>query len=253
MVDFYTFKKFSDFPQCFHAVTTKNEEEPYHFSVALHTGENKEKIIANRKKIVLLLGWKKNIHFTIANQTHGDTIKIIDGPHHLGWEGLEDAVASCDTLITNKKDRVLSVLTADCVPILLLDTKKNVIATIHAGWKGTHLEIVSKTIQKMIDIFDTNPKDIIAGIAPAIAMCCYEVDEDVAKNFLDIPHAYEKKGTKFMLDLPYINKLQLLKSGVREENIETSDICTSCEVEKFFSYRKEQGCSGRFMSMIGLC
>jgi len=227
-------------------------QEPYAFSVALHTGETTEKIVVNRKKIVSLLGWSNDIHFVIANQTHSDNIEIIDKSDNLGWERREDAVANCDALITNKKGIVLSVLTADCVPILLLDTKKNVIATIHAGWKGTKSEILSKTIKKMIDTFDSNPKDIIAGIAPSIGACCYEVDEDVAKHFFNVPNAYLKKGKKYMLDLPIINKQQLIQSGLLESNIEMSGICTACEVDTFFSYRKENGCSGRFMSMIGL-
>ena len=252
MVDFYTFKKFSDLPQCHHAITIKDMQEPYAFSVALHTGEITEKIVANRKKIVSLLGWNNDIHFVIANQTHSDNIEIINKNDNLGWERLEDAVANCDALITNKKGIVLAVLTADCVPILLLDTKKNVIATIHAGWKGTKSEIVSKTVKKMIDTFDSNPKDIIAGIAPSIGACCYEVDEDVAKHFFNVPTAYIKKGKKYMIDLPNINKQQLIQSGLLESNIEMSGICTVCEVDTFFSYRKENGCSGRFMSMIGL-
>jgi len=252
MVDFYKFKNFSNLVHCSHAITTKDMHEPYAFSVALHTGENKEKIVTNRKKIAFLLGWKKNIHFVIANQTHSDNIEIIDKNDNLGWERHEDAVANCDALITNTKGIVLSVLTADCVPILLLDTKKNVIATVHAGWKGTKLEIVSKTVKRMIEAFDSNPKDIIAGIAPSIGACCYEVDEDVAKHFFNVPNAYLKKGKKYMLDLPIINKQQLIQSGLHESNIEMSNICTACEVDTFFSYRKENGCSGRFMSMIGL-
>jgi len=252
MVNFYRFKKFSNLLQCHHAVTTKNRDESYAFSVALHTGENKEKIVTNRKKIASLLGWKKNIHFVIANQTHSDNIEIIESNNNLGWDNVEDAIENCDALITNKKGIVLSVLTADCVPILLLDTKKNVIATVHAGWKGTKLEIASKTVNRMIETFDSNPKDIIAGIAPSIGACCYEVDEDVAKHFFNVTNAYIEKGEKYMLNLPTINKQQLIQSGLLESNIEMSNICTACEVDTFFSYRKENGCSGRFMSMIAL-
>jgi len=78
------------------------------------------------------------------------------------------------------------------------------------------------------------------------------VGKEVAKHFFKYPKSYTIKGEKYMLNLPYINKEQLLKAGLVEKNIELSNICTSCEVENYFSYRKEQGCSGRFMSMIGL-
>ena len=104
----------------------------------------------------------------------------------------------------------------------------------------------------MQELFNTKPHNILAGIAPSIGRCCYEVDIDVAKHFLHTPKGFTQKQDKYLLDLPYLNKLQLLDTGLIEENIEMSNICTACEVNRFFSYRKEQGCTGRFMSMIGV-
>jgi len=225
---------------------------PYDFSMALHTGENKKEIIENRKVIASFLKSDKNLHFIVANQTHSDHIKIISKKETKGWEGLEDAVEDCDALITNEKGIMLTILTADCVPVLLYDNEKKVVAAVHAGWKGTKAKIVAKTVLKMNEIYACEPKHIKAGIAPAIGSCCYEVGEDVAKHFFDTPDGYRKVSEKYMLDLPFINKKQLLDVGLKEENIEMSDICTACEVDRYFSYRKEQGCSGRFMSMIGL-
>jgi len=155
-------------------------------------------------------------------------------------------------LITNQKNIVLSILTADCVPILLYDPIQEVIAAVHAGWRGTKEHIVSKTVKKMIESFDSNAEDIIAGIAPSIGQCCYEVGADVAINFKHLPHAYTTKNDRFMLNLPKINQQQLCDIGVLSKNIEMSHICTSCEVERFFSYRKEKKCSGRFMSTLVL-
>ena len=252
MIGFYKFENLEKLDTCRHVVTTKKMEEPYAFSLALHTGEDKDTIINNRKKIADELGWNKDLYFVVANQIHSDQIKVINEEENKGWERLEDAVEACDALVTNKQGVVLSMLTADCVPILLCDTQKKVIAAVHAGWKGTKVEIVAKTIQKMSDCFDCDPQDIIAGIGPAIGSCCYEVDKDVAMHFFDIPRSFERKKDKYMIDLPLINKLQLIHAGLYEENIEMSGICTACEAERFFSYRKEKGCSGRFMSMIGL-
>jgi copper oxidase (laccase) domain-containing protein len=104
----------------------------------------------------------------------------------------------------------------------------------------------------MKEVYGSDPKDIIAGIAPSIGSCCYEVGSDVAQHFFDTPEGLSSKGEKYMLDLPHINQQQLLNAGVIAEHIEMSHICTACEVEQFFSYRKEQGCSGRFMSMIAM-
>ena len=105
---------------------------------------------------------------------------------------------------------------------------------------------------KMTEVFGSKPKDIVAGIAPSIGSCCYEVGVDVAGHFFDTPKVFTKVGEKYMLNLPYLNQQQLLHAGIQPEHIEMSETCTSCEVNRFFSYRKERGCSGRFMSMIGL-
>jgi len=252
MFYFYRFESFSQHNGLIHAVTTKNNTLPYAFSLALHTGEEKNKIIENRKMISRFLNVESDLHFIVANQTHSDHIKIVTAQETKGWKGIEDAIADCDALITQKKNIVLTILTADCVPILLYDPVAKVVAAVHAGWKGTKAEIVAKTVEKMKEVFGSEPENIVAGVAPSIGRCCYEVGGDVAKHFFDTPEGVSPKGDKYMLDLPYINKYQLLNSGLLEAHIEMSADCTACEVDKYFSYRKEQGCSGRFMSMIGM-
>ena len=251
MLDFYQFSHFKNYPLLNHKVSTKDESHPYNFSQALHTGEDKSAIITNRHTLAKALG-SNTLHFIVANQTHSDNMHIITKEHTQGWESLENAIENCDALITNQTDVVLTILTADCVPILLFDPTQNVIAAIHAGWKGTKLEIVKKTVDKMIQVFGSKPQDIIAGIGPSIGACCYEVGKNVADHFSHIPHAYTPKDTKYMLNLPYINRQQLLHAGLNEQHIEMSNTCTACEVDRFFSYRQENGCSGRFMSIIVL-
>jgi len=252
MLSFYRFSHFKKDASLLHAVTTKSEDKPYAFSLALHTGEDSQSIIKNRKILANELQSNVPLQFIVANQTHSDHIKVIQKPITRGWESIDDAIEDCDALITNIPHIVLSILTADCVPILLYDTKQKVIAAVHAGWKGTKAQIVKKTVQKMIEVFDSHPANIQAGIAPSIGGCCYEVGKEVAEHFFHMPDTYKQKEEKYMLDLPTINKQQLLDAGVNEANIELSNICTACDVAHYFSYRKEQGCSGRFMSMIGL-
>ena len=252
MLDFYRFSHFEEYTDIFHLVSTKSDALPYSFSLALHTDENVNSIISNRELLAKELPNKEHLYFIVANQTHSDNIQIITENKTKGWHGLDDAIKACDALITNVPNVVLTILTADCVPILLYDRKNNVIAAIHAGWKGTKAQIVTKTIKKMQEVFSSDVDNIIAGIAPSIGGCCYEVEKDVAQHFFEFPQNYTQIKNKYMLDLPTINKEQLLKSGIHETHIEMSNICTACEVEHFFSYRKEKGCSGRFMSMIGL-
>jgi len=252
MIDFYRFEHFKKYDKLIHAVTLRSSEQNYAFSLALHTGEDKQKIILNRKKLQKLLQNNKKLHFIVANQTHSSNVKVINRQKTRGWDSIDDVVENCDAFICNKKGIMLCILTADCVPILLYDPVKDVVGAVHAGWRGTKENIVQKTILKMGEEFGSDSRDIIAGIAPSIGSCCYEVGKEVAQEFFHIPKALNKKRDKYMLDLPYINLHQILNSGVKKENIEMSGICTACHTDIFFSYRKENGCSGRFMSIIGL-
>ena len=249
MEEIYQFNKFLQEESCIHLITTKNSKYPLDFSLALHTNQNPKDILNNRSIIQDMF---PNMHFVVANQTHSSNIAIISIRKDIGWRSEREAIRDCDALITNQKGVILTILTADCVPILLFDRRLKIASAIHAGWRGTKEEIVIKTVKKIRDEFGSNPKDIIAGIAPSIGRCCYEVDWSVAKYFTNYQNPFDKRGNRYMLDLPLINYQQLLSSGITQDNIELSNICTSCRVDTFFSYRKENGCSGRFMSMIGV-
>ncbi|TQV61507.1 MAG: peptidoglycan editing factor PgeF [Sulfurovum sp.] len=243
----FKFKNLSSYANIIHKITEKNNAHSCLNSLALHTNEPKEQILINRERLTTEF---VNMKFIVANQTHSNHIKVIKESIELGWSDKESAIDDCDALITNQKNLMLTILTADCVPILLFCPKKNVISAIHAGWKGTLGKIVINAVETMKDEFGVNPKDIVASIAPSIGECCYEVSKEVAQKFDEYQNAYRLTNGTYMLNLPLINELQLKSVGVK--NIEQSNICTACDNEKYFSYRKEGGCSGRFMSMIGL-
>ncbi len=253
MEPFFRFENLGQQTECLHGVTMKNAAHPLSFSMALHTGEPKETVVANRKTVERLFEKKQICHFVLANQTHSDHVYVVKKQETKGWDHLESAVSDCDALVTNFKGVMLGILTADCVPVLLYDPVTEVVAAVHAGWKGTKSNIIAKTIQTMQREFGTKPENMIAGIAPSIGVCCYEVGEDVASYFFDLPDTLKvKENGKYMLDLPLANKMQLMDAGVLQAHIEQSGICTACDNDTYFSYRKEQGCSGRFMSLIGL-
>lgn len=200
--------------------------------------------IKNNKKIVCKrLNIPEN-NLIIPQQTHSDNVEII--------EAEKTAYANCDGLITNKKNVALGLNFADCVPLMFFDSGKKVVASAHAGWRGTAAKIGVKTVQKMIDEFGCNPEHIIALIGPCIGKCCFEVKDDVkAKilNTIDEKH-YEEVCDKNNLDLKSINKFQLLSIGVKK--IDVCEYCTSCKNELFFSYRKEKGHTARHSSVIML-
>jgi len=175
-MDFYKFKCFEKCRDLIHTVTKRSVKFPYDFSMALHTGENEKEIIENRKIMASFLKSDKNLHFIVANQTHSDNIKIISKKKTKGWNSLEDAVEDCDALITNEKDIVLTILTADCVPVLLYDEEKKVVAVIHAGWKGTKANDLLCYCSCCILCFPNDPmeKNIMVGSSASLSCnTCY--------------------------------------------------------------------------------
>lgn len=190
-------------------------------------------VIANRKKLFDAMNLSTRIHVQ-PRQIHSDvTINAADFVP--GCEA--DAVYSSDP------QHLLSVLTADCVPVLVYHPE-GIVAAIHAGWRGLRSEIIPKTLALL-------PASPVAVIGPAIGSCCYEVGEDLAANFENQfgKEVVDRSKTKPHLNLIRIAMLQLLSSGVGE--IEVCHLCTSCHPDLFFSYRRD-GSSGRQMSFIAL-
>jgi polyphenol oxidase len=168
-----------------------------------------------------------------VKQTHSNLVLLADRPGVLG-EG--------DALITNHPGLAIAIRTADCYPILLTDSKNKAIAAIHAGWRGTAALIVVKTLEKMKAAFETKPNDVSAAIGPGIGVCCYEVGEEVARQFLVEGRTH--------LDLASENRKQLEAAGVPSQNIEALGVCTFCDAERLFSYRREKEKAGRMTSFI---
>ena len=148
------------------------------------------------------------------------------------------------------------IMGADCVPLLFYDPVQQVIGAAHAGWRGTVQKIAIETIKAMQEAFKCLPSDILVGIGPSIGPSNYEVDNVVYQEFINYfenGKAYFTKGKttgKYYLDLWKTNKMQLLSTGVKEENIELSGICTFENNSEFFSSRR--GDSGRFAAGIML-
>jgi YfiH family protein len=160
-----------------------------------------------------------------------------------------------DAVITDKKRVALGIWTADCLPILMIDRSKKVIAAVHAGWRGIWRGVVQKTTRTMIEAFACSPTDILVGIGPGIGPCCYEVGTDVKSLFqssFDDPHRFmqEREGRSY-LDLSRAAQLELSQVGIPPENIEAIPLCTACRKDLFYSYRRD-GKTGRQLNFIML-
>ena len=186
------------------------------------------------------LSKNKQIHSNIVNKVDKDNIgQIIDG----------------DAIITNEKNVPLLILTADCVPVVLVDKVNKAVGLVHAGWRGTYGKICSETLQSMKENYNTNTEDVFAIIGPSIGKCCYEVSYDLVEKFSALlPNAdekiYEIRDEKYYLDLWEINTQILKEFGVLKSNIINMNICTSCNCDRFFSYRKHDKTPKRIGTFI---
>jgi YfiH family protein len=165
---------------------------------------------------------------------------------------LRDREEEGDALITDQVGKSIGVRTADCVPILLLDLKKRAVAAVHAGWRGTVSEVVKCALAAMNRQFGTESEDVYAALGPCIRPCCYEVGPDVAGNFSALfpEWGVENANMKTRLDLAEANRRQMKAAGVNGGHIFDCCLCTSCQSEQFYSYRREPENAGRMISSI---
>lgn len=188
-----------------------------------------------------------------VNQVHGTDIIIVNSKTK-DFRGFSKKEG--DGLITNIPNLVLMTSHADCVPIYFLDQKKKVIGIAHGGWRGTYNNISGKMIDNMKNIYGSKTKDILVGIGPSIGPCCYEIGHDLGEKFIKrygkFKNIIQKKDNKLFLDLWKVNYLQVTDKGIEPENIALSKACTSCKIDKFYSYRKERGIKNRMIAAISL-
>jgi YfiH family protein len=217
-----------------------NGEPPYYFNLSYRVGDKNEKVRENRKIFFKELGIEEDL-VSFQRQTHSVKSNHVKSPAFF-----EDS----DALYTNLKNNFLAVSIADCIPVLLYEPDKKVVAAIHSGWKGTLNNITSVTINKLIKEFSIDVEKIIAYIGPGISVNNFEVGKDVADLFDE--GVKENRDGKYFIDLKKHNYIQLQKIGVRNENIEVSGYCTFKEKDLFHSYRRDRDKSGRMLAVIGM-
>ena len=228
------------------------------FNMGNFSDDNPLHIYENRQ-ILARMFYMEMDQFIVPHQTHGTRLLVIDDSFlALDRAAAIETMYGVDATITSKKGLFLCVTTADCVPIILYDKKNEVIAAIHAGWKGTMGRIVAKTIEEMIRLYHSSPVDILAGIGPAISQPHYEVGDELVAAFTeegfdlsDVAVANRKNpASKYHLDLKEINRRELIRLGIPSENIEKSTLCTFEREELFFSARRQTEHSGRMLTGI---
>ena len=222
------------------------------FNINVRCGDAPENIAANRALICDLLGIDDDhliipnhqMHDVVVRQIAPEFFKIPTTVQHMLLDGI-------DAVMTDMKGVFVGISTADCIPVLLYDTKHKVCCAIHAGWKGTVKRVVEKVLLSMFLAYDTEACDVKAVIGPGISLKNFEVGDEVyemfAANDFDMERI-SRRFEKWHIDLWECNRLQLIDSGVPEENIKVEGICTYDNTDDFFSARRMGKMSGRILS-----
>lgn len=221
---------------------------PYQWlNVGDTVGDAPGAVRANRLKLAAALGdMRRPIVF--ARQVHGSGVCVVSGAPLPGEEPVE-----ADALVSDCEDVYLGVTVADCVPVLLYDPVRRVVAAVHAGWRGLDAGVLTAAVAKMTEAFGSEPRRVEAAIGPHIGVCCYEIGDELVGKFGSVVRAIrtDSSGRRF-LSLARVAQHQLRDAGLEPANVNLSAPCTSCFVESYYSYRAEGGRTGRFAAVIGL-
>lgn len=228
------------------------------------TAEDDPGVVAgNRARFADAVGAGAPMSLVTVGQIHSGVVQDLDReePPFTTPEGR--ARLQGDGLVTQTPGRLLAILTADCVPVLVADTRTHAVAAFHAGWRGTVARIVEEGVCYLQEAHESQPGDLIAAIGPCIGACCFEVGTEVRDAFAAaFPYTGElvsvpagKSEDHPHLDLVRANQRQLEDAGIPSGNIRLVAPCTACSQvagrPRFFSYRAQDGRTGRMLSAIG--
>jgi YfiH family protein len=284
-LDVVAVPEFSRLDWLLHGFSTRTGGEttvyrPSHPSGELNLGfsasDDPGRVAINRQRFFAAVTGDAQFPAVTLRQIHSSIVRRVGRS-----DAAAQAVLKADGMMTDEPGVLLAIQTADCIPVLVADTKRHAVAGFHAGWRGTVKRIVESGVGRMRMEFGSRPEDLIAAIGPGIGQCCYAVGEDVRGEF-ESQFAYASDlfrevsesdpvkekypmlfltarapghsnlGPSLHLDLVEANRRQLLDAGLRAEAISVAGECTSCRTDRYFSYRAEKGFTGRMFSVVGI-
>ena len=258
-VPYLTYNSLSEIKFINHAFTTRlggvSEGEFTSMNTAFNRNDDPNRVTENYKRICGSAGFEFESLVASAQDHHTYVRAVTSKEKGIGIYRPRD-LESVDALITNEPGVTLVTYYADCTPLFFVDVKNRAIGLAHAGWRGTVGRIGEKVIEKMTALYGTDPKNVTCAVGPAISVCCYEVDEPCAANFLALTDldtdkfVFEKGGGKYMLNLLEANKQILMAAGVPEKNITLSDLCTNCNSGLLWSHRATKGHRGTMSALL---
>lgn len=225
-------------------------------NLGLTRGDDPDHVRENYRRFLAAAG-ATGKGFAMCNQVHGDTVRTIttaDVKSDLYGKLHYEA----DGMMTDIPGVTLVVFSADCIPVLLYDPVRRVIAALHSGWRGTAAGIVTRAVERMGQVYGCRPEHILAAIGPGIGPCCFETHEDVPNAMMAavaspaLPFIKIKENGKFSVDLKGINAKRLELAGLEPEYIAVCGECTACMEEKYWSHRRQGAERGSMAAVIEL-
>ena len=248
-VTYFQFNHLAACPEINHGIFSRSSgrsRPPFHsLNVSKGIGDDDKYVEENRHIIARCIGGEELV---FAEQVHGRRVLIVNPQNgaDAGKQASEQLVG--DAMVSDCVEKFLVVQIADCQAVLLYDQSRHVVANVHCGWRGSIDNIIGRTVAVMKNHYGCSPGGIRAGIGPSLGPCCAEFIN--YKN--EIPMEFwQYKDSRDHFDFWSVSRDQLIESGLLEKNIESSQICTRCHKDEFFSYRAEKT-TGRFAAVIGL-
>jgi len=259
-----------------YAAEDESGDAPGELNLGFTAADEREAVVQNRRLLAGAVTGDKTIPIVTLRQFHSNLVVIADA-----GDADRERPRKADGVITAEPGLLIAIQTADCIPVLVADRKRRVVAGFHAGWRGTVKRIVELGLGRMRLEFGSQPEDLIAAIGPGAGQCCYAVGEEVLSEFesqfsyardlfrevFDSDPVRKKYPMLFLtqrapghspigpalhLDLIEANRRQLLDAGLKAAAISLTGGCTNCHTDLFFSHRASQGHAGRMMSVIGI-
>lgn len=214
-------------------------------NLGLSSGDAEPVVRANRARWAEALGFEAP--FFTLHQVHGPDVHVLEAD-----DPTPPAERKGDAIVTAAPGRAIGVFTADCAPILLAAPAKGVVAAVHAGWRGTVAGVAAAAVRAMAERHGVAPAEIVAAIGPTIGPCCFEVGDEVVAALREagLGDAVVPREPRAHADLFAANAAQLEAAGLRPENVHASRLCTACDAERFYSWRRDSATTGRLQAAI---
>ena len=255
---YYTYQLFQSFPQVQCITSTRlggvSEGHLHSLNLSFRVGDDENAVLTNRTRFYNVIDVVPE-QVAQAQLVHGSHSEMVTTQSPIGSAY---QFPETDGLMTHVPNTALFIPVADCAAVAFFDPKQQVIALVHAGWKGIVNRIVQKIIATMNETYESSPSDILVGISPCLGPCCYQVREDLVDVFTQ---AFPTQAQQFFLtqsdgtiylDMWKALRWQLLESGIQAVHLDAADLCTACHTDEFYSHRAEQGKTGRFATLIVL-